>query len=69
MYCVCGHCTLMPRTCHTLAVKGSVLKLPISALCKGVMTFSKEASVHCHILVIAERPKKKIPQANQIYRN
>lgn len=31
------------RTCHTLAVKGSMLKPPTSALCKGIMIFKKEA--------------------------
>lgn len=34
---------LMTGTCHIMAVEGSVLKPPILALCKGVMTFKKEA--------------------------
>lgn len=60
---------LMPRTCHTLAEKGSVLKPPISSLCEGVMTFKKETKCPVPHINHAKRNKKKIPQANQIYRN
>lgn len=62
---VCGHCMLMPGHV-TLAVKGSMLKPPTSALCKGIMIFEKEAKCPTATSYSLPRGPKRIPAANQI---